>query len=266
MTSSPLSYGPFISRKQADQLNVKLHYTGKTCRNGHQAARYKQGACAQCVSDRLKVKNAERSSQRIEVTCSCCGKTRTRSGTAIGQSKAQNALCRTCAKKAWHQENPESAKQHNAGHFVPDLNSPHHRALAAGQDRYQGKACQHGHGHERYAKDGKCVVCVAERAAKRGQIWAANNRGKVNHQAAKRRCIKALATPAWLTDTDWAAIEALYVQAAELTVQTGIEHEVDHIIPLQGKNVCGFHCPKNLRVITRNENRCKSNKFAVVAA
>lgn len=266
MDQSPLSYGPFISREQADQLNVKLHYTGKTCRNGHQAARYKQGACAQCVSDRLKAKNAQRSAQRIQVACSCCGKTRTRSGTAIGQSEAQNALCRTCAKKIWHADNPESAKRPNAGHFTPDLNSPRHVALAAGQDRYQGKACQHGHGHERYSKDGKCVVCVAERAAKRGQIWAANNRGKVNHTAAKRRAVKALATPCWLTDADWAAIEALYVQAAELTAQTGTEHEVDHIIPLQGKNVCGFHCPENLRVITRHENRVKHNKLEPVAA
>jgi hypothetical protein len=265
MTASPLSYGPFISKEQADLSNIKLHYTGKICQNGHQAARYKQGACAQCVSNRLKAKNAERAANRVEITCSCCGKTRTRSGTAAGQTQTRNSLCRTCAKKAWHAANPESAKRANAGQFKADITDPRHVAIAAGLDRYHGHKCPHGHGTERYTKDGKCVACVAARAAKRGAVWAAKNRGKVNHTAAKRRAVKALATPAWLTEADWAAIAALYEQAAQLTATTGIEHEVDHIIPLQGETVCGFHCPENLRIVTRNENRRKHNKLLLAA-
>ena len=38
-------------------------------------------------------------------------------------------------------------------------------------------------------------------------------------------------------------------------------HEVDHIVPLQGKNVCGLHWEKNLQVIPKTENRKKSSKL-----
>lgn len=45
----------------------------------------------------------------------------------------------------------------------------------------------------------------------------------------------------------------------------GIPFEVDHIIPLNGKNVCGFHMVENLHVITKTDNRTKSNKLKGVA-
>jgi hypothetical protein len=141
------------------------------------------------------------------------------------------------------------------------MESPRNIALANGESRYHGAPCRHGHGTERYAKDAKCVQCVADRAAVRGAKWAAENRGKVAATAAKRRAVKALATPPWLTDDDFAAMEAMYVEAERMSSDSGVPYEVDHIIPLQGETVCGFHCPQNLRIITRSVNRMKCNKF-----
>lgn len=68
------------------------------------------------------------------------------------------------------------------------------------------------------------------------------------------------ATPKW-ADKD--NIRAIYEEAVALTVSTGIKHEVDHIVPLTNKLVCGLHVEHNLRVVTFSENRSKSNKFIV---
>lgn len=70
-----------------------------------------------------------------------------------------------------------------------------------------------------------------------------------------------LATPKWLTPEHKMEIRLKYRLAIELSRRTGIRHAVDHIVPIQGEEVCGLHVPWNLEVITQEENLKKSNKL-----
>jgi len=71
----------------------------------------------------------------------------------------------------------------------------------------------------------------------------------------RRRQREARATPPW---ADRAAIRAIYKKAKRLSKSTGEQHVVDHIVPLDGKLVCGLHVSWNLRVIPWLENARKS--------
>lgn len=94
--------------------------------------------------------------------------------------------------------------------------------------------------------------------------YAQNNRHKLNATAAKRRFLKELATPKWTTKEMLDRIEGVYLAAQELKKFAGCLLEVDHIIPLQGKEVCGLHVFWNLQLLTPEENVKKGNKLNVV--
>ena len=91
--------------------------------------------------------------------------------------------------------------------------------------------------------------------------WFANNKDKRASYQAKRKATILQRTPAW--DPNTHLIMAKYQLAAMLTKASGIEHHVDHIIPLQGKKVSGLHTFANLRVIPGSDNVKKSNSFTV---
>jgi 5-methylcytosine-specific restriction endonuclease McrA len=77
--------------------------------------------------------------------------------------------------------------------------------------------------------------------------------------AARQRRTK-IATPIWV---NLDKIKELYLLAAKLTSETGVIHEVDHIVPITHKLVCGLHVAENLQVLTRDDNRKKYNTFIV---
>lgn len=78
---------------------------------------------------------------------------------------------------------------------------------------------------------------------------------------AKYRASKLKATPPWLTKQDFEQIKELYEVTKAFRLYTGEEYHVDHIVPLQGENVCGLHVPWNLQVISAKENLSKHNKL-----
>lgn len=76
--------------------------------------------------------------------------------------------------------------------------------------------------------------------------------------SAQRREQIKIATPNWC-DND--RIREIYLEAITTQIQTKVEHHVDHIVPLNGKSVCGLHCEDNLQILTANDNLQKGNRF-----
>jgi hypothetical protein len=87
------------------------------------------------------------------------------------------------------------------------------------------------------------------------------NPHKIRALKAKRRAAKLEALPQWLTKSDHEEMKELYEIARIFKLYTGEEYHVDHIVPLQGENVCGLHVPWNLQVIPAKENQVKYNKL-----
>lgn len=79
---------------------------------------------------------------------------------------------------------------------------------------------------------------------------------------AKRRACKLQATPIWLDETQKECIDINYYLARYLSDLWQIDMEVDHIVPLQGKNVSGLHVPWNLQIMVKEANRQKNNSYS----
>jgi hypothetical protein len=62
---------------------------------------------------------------------------------------------------------------------------------------------------------------------------------------------------------DTSKINRIYYVARRLTEVTGVQHHVDHVIPLRGKNVSGLHVPENLMVVAYDFNCSKANRYEV---
>jgi hypothetical protein len=99
---------------------------------------------------------------------------------------------------------------------------------------------------------------VAARLAAYQREYAKSHPDVFAIRCAFRKAAKLNATPPWC---DLDAVAEVYQRARKLSLATGIAYEVDHIIPLRSKRVCGLHIPQNLQILTRTENRRKHNKL-----
>ena len=85
--------------------------------------------------------------------------------------------------------------------------------------------------------------------------WRKANMEYYTQYASLRTRHMSHAKPKWLNETEELSILKIY----ELAKLQG--NEVDHIIPIKNKRVCGLHVPWNLQILSRKDNASKSNKF-----
>lgn len=138
--------------------------------------------------------------------------------------------------KAWRAANPEK--------------------VAAQNKRYAER-----HPDKLVAKTLRWKINNPERAAEVSRNSRIKNAGRVQANKAKYRAAKTNRTPKWLSKTDLFEMQCIYTYRTALQA-IGLNYEVDHIIPLQGKSVSGLHTPDNLQVIPTKQNRLKNNRYA----
>jgi hypothetical protein len=88
--------------------------------------------------------------------------------------------------------------------------------------------------------------------------YVKNNPHKMLANCRLRQATKASATPSW---ANLFFIEEAYHLAKVRSSATGLKWEVDHIVPLRSKIVCGLHVEHNLAVIPRKLNQAKGNRW-----
>lgn len=93
------------------------------------------------------------------------------------------------------------------------------------------------------------------------KLWKQLNRDRHNAICMTRIARKLQASPKWEEELS----ELVFIEAQNLCQKrkdvTGFSWEMDHIIPLKGKEVCGLHVYNNIQVIPQKLNSSKRNRY-----
>lgn len=162
----------------------------------------------------------------------------------IAPRKTKGA-CLECLKLEWERGNQTRAEYFRA-----------YNQSEAGQ-----KAKQEYYGRNREAVIARAQARDITKVTEYKLAYKERNPDLYKELVSLRRRRFRLATPKWLSAEQKLEIRLKYRLAIELSRRTGERYVVDHIVPLQGEEVCGLHVPWNLEVVTQTENLKKSNKL-----
>src|ERR1700688_3917416 len=143
-----------------------------------------------------------------------------------GRSDGLNPRCKNCCSiyyKKWLDKNREKRNQYQKNYY---LNEKKESAIR----------------HAIYYIEHKQEINLQK------SLYKKNKSGKINSLNKKYQASKMERTPSWLTQEHFRQMEEVYVLAEELQWLSENKLVVDHIIPMQGKDVCGLHVPWNLQI------------------
>jgi len=233
-----------LPREVARERKITRYTDGEPCIHGHYGSRWTtDNACYECK----RVKVASRDSSKY-----------------AEQRKAYSQ--RDDVKErlaAWQREdrkkNPEKHAVWDKTKYEKIKDTPKERERQS--KKQQAKYWSDPERFKQIARERHARPEIGERNRERSKKYKQNNPDKVrelnlkhNH---KDRTARKQRLPKWVTSEELAYITEMYRMAKTLGMH------VDHIIPLQGKNVSGLHVLANLQLLAPSENLAKKNKYEV---
>ena len=182
-------------------------------------------------------------------------------------SPAVKTICKQCVSaraKAWYLANPASEvldkKCHKCGEDDQRAFSPAQKTICKPCSSAASKAWSLANPGKAAARISKWQKDNPDRVNAKSRKWSKANPDKTAAKTARRRAAKLQRTPVW-HETE--KVNQLYKHCAFLSEITGEKHEVDHVIPLQGENVSGFHVWGNLQILPKRIHKHKGNAFNI---
>ena len=184
----------------------------------------------------------------------------------IAERQVSSFGCMVCARdafKRWRERNLESQKARITAYVNENrekVNLRKRQIRAANKDKVRAQRRRaYENNPEKHRKRVAAFRARKPETVKASRAdWKRRNRALATANQRQREIEKLKATPSW---ADLDAIRNFYDEAAHRTALTGQPHEVDHVVPLRGKHVCGLHVQNNLQVIPALLNRKKGNRF-----
>lgn len=181
-------------------------------------------------------------------------------------SKKIRANCKDCHRQQcsdWREKNRKHIKQYNQEKYWLDPTSRRNRArndYHKNIEKNREKARIYASKPENKQRRKEAILKMLSKNPDYYKNIMKEKRSYYNAKAAEYRAIKRNAT-IHLSENHRKQIEDIYWLASDLRLITGEPYHVDHIVPLQGKNVCGLHVPWNLQILPGDINQSKNNFF-----
>lgn len=241
-----------------------------SCEKHPDAKRNKDGRCSLCKSLRMKEYFAS-NYDYVRARRLLNGE---RERELARLRNAKNPESNRQRSKRWRVANPDKVKAKCAAYYAADPEKSKQSTKAwrlANREknadrtkawRLENKDKVKGINQRAHAKADKEKRLVKSRAwqdANRDVVRQSVRKWNDKHpeRTAQRKAAKLNATPAWANKF---FVAEAYSLATLRTKVMGFAWQVDHIVPLISKLVCGLHVEKNLRVIPRVENSRKGNR------
>ena len=182
--------------------------------------------------------------------CTRCGKTKPLDNFPLcrGKPRARCKPCHSSDAQGWADRNRDAYLKRLKDWKHVNKQPRHYGPPLPPEIRHQRKLAA----NRRYERNNPEKVKASK------EKWANKNKHVGMEIVRRRQCAQRNATPAW---ADRQAMQAIYAESKRIEIETGVPQDVDHIVPIQGKTVCGLHCGANLRVIPRHDNRTKHNTW-----